>query len=53
METILSRPQYMYVNSSRLNDTYMRPYSKAALVQMMACRLVGVMPLIKPMLIYC
>ena len=41
------------VNSSPLSARYMRQWTGAALVQIMACRLFGTMPLSKPMLGYC
>ena len=41
------------VNSLRLIDVYMRRWTMATLVQIMASRLVGAQPLSKPMLEYC
>ena len=41
------------VNSSPPSATYMRRLRGSALVQIMACRLIGAKPLSKPMLEYC
>ena len=48
-EDILFRTQW--VNSSRLNDAYVRQCPITSLVQMVACRLRGAKPLLEPMLI--
>ena len=40
-------------NSSPPSAAYMRQWIRAALFQIMACRLIGAKPLSKPMLGYC
>ena len=42
-----------WVNSSPPSAAYMRWWTGSALVQVMACRLVGAKPSLKPMLVYC
>ena len=46
-------PRGWWVNSSPPNAAYMRQWIGSALVQIMACRIFGAMPLSEPMLEYC
>ena len=50
MSAILSQPQC--VNSTPPSATYMRHWTRSALVQIMACRLFGAKPLPEPMLTF-
>ena len=43
----------MAINSSPPSAAYMRQWTGSALVQIMACRLIGAKPLSEPMLTYC
>ena len=43
----------MYINSSPPSAEYMPEWTGPALVQIMACRLIGAKPLSEPMLEYC
>ena len=40
--------QYTTFNSPRLSDVYMHPWTNPSLVQIMACHLLGTMPLSEP-----
>ena len=54
MSITLTTFYYLYgINSSPPSVTYMRRWTGSALVQIMACRLVGTKPLSEPMLEYC
>ena len=44
---------FQLINTSPPSAAYMRQWTGSALVQVMACRLLGAKPLPKPMLIYC
>ena len=46
-------PDLSVINSSPPSATYMRQWTGSALVQIMACCLIGAKPLSKPMLGYC
>ena len=43
----------LYMNSSPPSATYMRQQTGWALVEIMACHLIGAKPLFEPMLEYC
>ena len=45
--------QLTNINSLRPSDAYMCQWTRSALFQIMACRLIGAKPLPKPMLTYC
>ena len=51
--TVFKTSLWNSLNSSSPSSTYMRQWTGAALVQVMACRLFGTKPLPEPMLTYC